>query len=323
MSKNIIIQTKNLTKYYGKSRGIENLTFEVNKGEIFGLLGPNGAGKTTTIRVLLDFIRRTSGEAQVFGLDVKQHSTEIRRRTAYLPGELGFYEDKTVRKNLQFLLKMYNKPVPNRKIEELAERIDLTLDRKVKELSKGNKQKIGIVLTFAPETELLIVDEPTAGLDPFITAEYYKILYEQQKDFGTTVLLSSHLLGEVEKVAHRVGIIREGTIVESDSVQSLKKIALKEITIEFPTALELQKFNSKIPTGIVDNLRTSETSVSLTVSRENLTEIINVLGQVGKVSDLEIQSPDLEEIFMKYYETSSSSAGSLEKDNIKAEGLMD
>ncbi len=323
MDENFVIKTKALTKYYGKSRGIENLTFEVKKGEIFGLLGPNGAGKTTTIRVLLNFIRRTSGEAQVFGLDVKQHSTEIRRRTAYLPGDLGFYKDKTVRKNLQFLLKMYNKPVPNRKIEELAERIDLVLDRKVKELSKGNKQKIGIVLTFAPETELLIVDEPTSGLDPFITAEYYKILYEQQKNFGSTVLLSSHLLGEVEKVAHRVGIIREGTIVELDSVQSLKKIALKEITIEFPTALELQKFNSKIPTGIVDNLRTSETSVSLTVSRENLTEIIDILGQVGKVSDLEIQSPDLEDIFMKYYDTSSSSVGSLEKDNIKAKGLMD
>ncbi len=198
MSKSIVIQTNNLTKYYGKSRGIENLTFEVNKGEIYGLLGPNGAGKTTTIRVLLDFIRRTSGEAQVFGLDVKQNTTEIRRRTSYLPGDLGFYENKTARRNLEFLLKLYKKPVPNRRIEELAERIELSLDRKVKELSKGNKQKVGIILTFAPETELLIVDEPTSGLDPFITNEYYKILYEQQKESGTTVLLSSHFLGEVE-----------------------------------------------------------------------------------------------------------------------------
>ncbi len=314
-----VIKTKALTKYYGKSRGIENLTFEVKKGEIFGLLGPNGAGKTTTIRVLLDLIRRTSGEAQVFGLDVKQHSTEIRRRTAYLPGVLGFYKEKTVRKNLKFLLSMYDKPVPNRRIEELAERLDLSLDRKVKELSKGNKQKVGIVLTFAPESELLIVDEPTSGLDPFITTEYYKILAEQQKEAGTTVLLSSHLLGEVEKVAHRVGIIREGTIVESDSVQHLKKIALKKIKIEFPTELELQKFNSKIPTGIINNVRTSGTSVSLTVSRENLTEILGVLGQVGKISDLHVESPDLEDIFMKYYETSSSSAGSLEINKIKSE----
>ena len=177
MAEEVIIKTKNLIKYYGKSRGIDNLTFEVKKGEIFGLLGPNGAGKTTTIRVLLDFIRRTSGEAHIFGLDVKKHSIEILGRTSYLPGELGFYENKTVRKNLKYLLALYNKPAPERKIEELAERIELELDRKVKELSKGNKQKIGIVLTLAPEAELLIVDEPTSGLDPFITAEYYKILY--------------------------------------------------------------------------------------------------------------------------------------------------
>lgn len=319
MDEKAVIKTNALTKYYGKSRGIENLTFKVKKGEIFGLLGPNGAGKTTTIRVLLDLIRRTSGEAQVFGLDVKQHSTEIRRRTAYLPGELGFYKDKTVRKNLQFLLRMYNKPVPNRRIEELAERLDLTLDRKVKELSKGNKQKIGIILTFAPETELLILDEPTSGLDPFITNDYYNILYEQQKEAGTTVLLSSHLLGEVEKVAHRVGIIREGTIVESDSVDHLKEIALKKVNIIFPTTSELQEFNSKINTEIVDTVQTSGTNVSLTVSRENVTEILDVIRQVRNISDLDIETPDLEDIFMKYYETSPSSAGSLEKDEVKDE----
>ncbi|MHA1479409.1 MAG: ABC transporter ATP-binding protein [Promethearchaeota archaeon] len=319
MSKNIIIQTKNLTKYYGKSRGIENLTFEVNKGEIYGLLGPNGAGKTTTIRVLLDFIRRTSGEAQVFGLDVKQHSTEIRRRTSYLPGDLGFYENKTARRNLEFLLKLYKKPVPNRRIEELAERIELALDRKVKELSKGNKQKVGIILTFALETELLIVDEPTSGLDPFITNEYYKILYEQQKESGTTVLLSSHLLGEVEKVAHRVGIIREGTIVEADTVANLKKLALKRINIKFPTTSEVQELNSKIPTEIANNIQISGTDISLTVSRDNLQEILDVIREVRNFSDLDIESPDLEEIFMKYYETGQSGAGSFKTSEIKNE----
>ena len=319
MKDQIVISTKALTKYYGQSRGIENLTLEVNKGEIFGLLGPNGAGKTTTIRVLLDFIRKTSGEAQVFGLDVKEHSTEIRRRTAYLPGELGFYENKTARRNLEFFLKIYNKPVPNRRIEELAERIELALDRKVNELSKGNKQKIGIVLTFAPETELLIVDEPTAGLDPFITKEYYNILHEQQEEMGTTVLLSSHLLGEVEEFAHRVGIIREGTIVEVDSVQNLKKMALKKMKIEFHTDLEVQQFTSTIPTGIVEDLRTDGKSIILTFSRENLIEIIGVLNQVGKVRDLDIKSPDLEDIFMKYYETSQSGAGSLKTRKIQNE----
>jgi len=321
MEEQFVISCKNLTKYYGKDRGIDDLTFEVKEGEIFGLLGPNGAGKTTTIRILLDFIRKTSGEAQVFGLDVKHHSTEIRRRTAYLPGELGFYENKTARRNIEFLLKLYKKPILYRRIEDLAERIDLTLDRKVKELSKGNKQKIGIVLTFAVNSDLLIVDEPTSGLDPFITKEYYTILREQQENMGTTVLLSSHLLGEVEEVADRVGIIREGTIVEIDSVDNLKKLALKEMKIEFHSDSELKQFTSHIPTGIVNDLKTSGTVVTLTVSRDNLTKIMSILAQAGKINDLDIQSPDLEDIFMKYYETGQSGDGYLKTNKFQNGGV--
>jgi len=146
MSKSIIIQTKNLTKFYGKSRGIKNLDLEIHQGEVFGLLGPNGAGKTTTVRIFLDLIRKTSGEAQVFDLDVHHHSKEIRQRTAYLPGDLGLFQDKTARRNLQYLLGLYENHIPNRRIEELAVIFGLDLDRKVKELSKGNKQKVGIVL---------------------------------------------------------------------------------------------------------------------------------------------------------------------------------
>lgn len=235
MSKNIIIQTKNLTKYYGKSRCIENFDLEVYQGEIFGLLGPNGAGKTTVVRTLLDLIRKTSGEAQIFDLDIHHHSTEIRQRTAYLPGDLGLFQDKTARRNLKYLLGLYENHIPIRRIEELAVIFGLELDRKVKELSKGNKQKVGIVLALAPEVDLLILDEPTAGLDPLITAEFYKILRQQQKETGSTVLLSSHLLGEVEKVAHRVGIIREGTMVEVATIQQLKSMAMKEIKVEFAT----------------------------------------------------------------------------------------
>jgi ABC-2 type transport system ATP-binding protein len=252
---------------------------------------------------------------------VKQHSTEIRRRTAYLPGDLGFYENKTARKNLEFLLKLYGKPVPNRRIEELAERIELDLDRKVKELSKGNKQKIGIVLTFAPETDLLIVDEPTSGLDPFITKVYYNILHEQQEEMGTTVLLSSHLLGEVEEVAHRVGIIREGTIVEIDSVENLKKLALKKMKIEFHSDLELKQFTSKIPTGTVNDLRTNGCIVTFTVSRENINKIMGILAQAGKINDLDIESPDLEDIFMKYYETGQSGGGYLKTNKFQNGGV--
>jgi len=156
-------------------------------------------------------------------------------------------------------------------------------------------------------------------LDPFITKEYYNILHEQQEEMGTTVLLSSHLLGEVEEVAHRVGIIREGTIVELDTIQNLKKFALKNLMIEFNTDLEAQQFTSKIPTGIVDDLKIDSTTVTFLVSRENITKLIYILSQTGKIRDLDIESPDLEDIFMKYYETGQSGQDSLENGKIKNE----
>ncbi|MCK4383465.1 MAG: ABC transporter ATP-binding protein [Candidatus Lokiarchaeota archaeon] len=304
MSKEIIIQIQNLTKYYGKSRGIENLNLEIHKGEIFGLLGPNGAGKTTTCRVLLDLIRKTSGEAQIFNLDIHQNSIEIRQRTAYLPGDLGLFQEKTARRNLQYLLGLYENHIPIKRIEELAGIFGLDLDRKVKELSKGNKQKVGIVLALAPKVDLLILDEPTAGLDPLITAEFYKILHEQQDETGSTVLLSSHLLGEVEKVAHRVGIIREGSLVEVATVQQLKSMAMKEIKVEFATKVALQKFSDQLPSKIVESVILNETRASFMITREELTKILNLLSKF-EILDIEVTSPALEDIFLKYYEVVS------------------
>ncbi len=304
MSKNLIIQTKNLTKYYGKSRGIENLNLEIYQGEIFGLLGPNGAGKTTTVRILLDLIRKTSGEAQVFNLDIHHHSIEIRQRTAYVPGELGLFQDKTARRNLQYLLGLYENHIPIRRIEELAEIFGLDLDRKVKELSKGNKQKVGIVLALAPKADLLILDEPTSGLDPLITAEFYKILHEQQQEIGSTVLLSSHLLNEVEKVAHRVGIIREGSIVEVATVQQLKSMAMKEIKVELATKVALQKFSDQLPLKTVESVIINENHASFMITREQLTKIFDLLSKFD-ILDIEVTSPALEDIFLKYYEVVS------------------
>ncbi|KKL70690.1 hypothetical protein LCGC14_2102390 [marine sediment metagenome] len=304
MSKNIVIQTKKLTKFYGKSRGIEKLDLEIYQGEIFGLLGPNGAGKTTTVRILLDLIRKTSGEAQVFNLDIHLHSIEIRQRIAYVPGELGLFQDKTARRNLQYLLGLYDNPIPIRRIEELAEIFGLDLDRKVKELSKGNKQKVGIVLALAPEVDLLILDEPTSGLDPLITAEFYKILHEQQQETGSTVLLSSHLLNEVEKVAHRVGIIREGSIVEVATVQQLKSMAMKEIKVEFATKVALQKFSDQLPPKTVEFVVLNETNASFMITREQLTKMFNLLSK-SDILDIEVVSPALEDIFLKYYEVVS------------------
>ena len=304
MSKNIIIQTKNLTKYYGKSRGIENFDLEIYQGEIFGLLGPNGAGKTTVVRTLLDLIRKTSGEAQIFDLDIHNHSTEIRQRTAYLPGDLGLFQDKTAKRNLQYLLGLYENHIPNRQIEELAAIFGLDLDRKVRELSKGNKQKVGIVLALAPEVDLLILDEPTSGLDPLITAEFYKVLRQQQNETGSTVLLSSHLLGEVEKVAHRVGIIREGTIVEVATIKQLKSMAMKEIKVEFATKEALQKFFDQLPSQTVESVILNETHASFMIIREQISNVFNLISKF-EIVDIDITSPALEDIFLKYYEVVS------------------
>jgi ABC-2 type transport system ATP-binding protein len=304
MSKNVVIQTQNLTKFYGKSRGIENLDLEIYQGEVFGLLGPNGAGKTTTVRVLLDLIRKTSGEAQIFDLDIHRHSIEIRQRITYVPGDLGLFQDKTARRNLQYLLGLYENNIPIRRIEALAETFGLDLDRKVKELSKGNKQKVGIVLALAPEVELLILDEPTAGLDPLITAEFYKILCEQQEETGSTVLLSSHYLGEVEKVAHRVGIIRDGSIVEVATVQQLKRMAMKEIKVEFATNAALQKFSDQLPSEIVESVIFNETNASFLIAREELTKILDLLSK-SEILDIDVISPALEDIFLKYYKVGS------------------
>ena len=312
MSKDIIIQTKELTKFYGKSRGIENLSLEIFKGEIFGLLGPNGAGKTTTIRVLLDFLRKTSGEARIFNLDTQLDSVAIRQRTAYLPGELGLFQEKTARRNIEYLLGLYQNNIPKRRIEDLASTFGLELDRKVKELSKGNKQKIGIILVLAPEVDLLILDEPTSGLDPLITAEFYNILHRQQKETGSTVLLSSHLLNEVERVAHRVGIIREGTVVEVATIQQLKRMAMKEINVDFTSAQELEDFSKKISSEKVEKIILNDTHASFLVSREELSKVLLILSEAN-IIDTDITSPALEDIFLKYYTVSSTKKNEVNK----------
>ncbi len=211
---------------------------------------------------------------------------------------------KTARKNIKYLLGLYENRIPIRRIEMLAEIFGLELDRKVKELSKGNRQKVGIVLTLAPEVDLLILDEPTSGLDPLITAEFYKILQEQQEETGSTILLSSHYLGEVEKVAHRVGIIREGSIVEVATVQQLKRMAMKEITVEFATKDALQKLSDQLPSKIVEFVILDETHASFMITREELPNILNLLSK-SEIVDIEVTSPALEDIFLKYYEVES------------------
>jgi ABC-2 type transport system ATP-binding protein len=314
----VVVRCQDLTKYYGKSRGIENLNLEVLKGEVFGFLGPNGAGKTTTIRTLLGLIHKTAGKATVFGLDSDRKSVEIRKRVAYLPGELGEFEGKTGRRILKFLFGLYGTKINWSRIDELATILRLPLDRKMNHLSKGNKQKIGVILALVPDVELLILDEPTSGLDPLITSDVYKLLAEKQAESGCTILLSSHLLGEVEKVADRVGIIREGSIVEVATLQGLKALALKRVDLLFDSPVSEAVLRAKIPEQIVEALSIDDSHAHLLVNRDNLHALLKILGDM-QFSNLDITSPDLEEIFLKYYDSDSDS--NQEEGAVATEGL--
>ncbi|MFQ5832986.1 MAG: ABC transporter ATP-binding protein [Candidatus Thorarchaeota archaeon] len=296
----VVIRCQDLTKYYGKSRGIENLNMEVLEGEVFGFLGPNGAGKTTTLRTLLGLIHKTSGEATVLGLDPDRESVEIRKRVAYLPGELGEFEGKTVRRILKYLFGLYGTKINWSRVEELATVLRLPLDRKMNHLSKGNKQKVGVVLTLVPDVELLMLDEPTSGLDPLITSDVYRLLSEKQAESGCTIFLSSHLLAEVEKVADRVGIIRNGRIAEVATVKELKGLALKRVDLHFDTPISEATLRSEIPEHIIEELSIHDSGAHLLVNRDNLHALLESSSDV-QFTNLDITSPDLEEIFLKYY----------------------
>lgn len=300
MQETPIIQTETLTKYYGKHLGIENLNLQVEPGEIFGFLGPNGAGKTTTIRLLLDLIRPTSGTATIFGYDTQREINKIHDRVAYIPGELEFNKNWTARRTLSHMFNLYDHSIKWSLIEELAETLKLDMKKKTQELSKGNKQKIGSILALAPDVELLILDEPTSGLDPLIKNEFYRLLLEKQSESNCTVFLSSHLLQEVEKVAHRVAIINRGNLVEVATLNQLQQLALKNVEVKFSSPEEVKKNLTKIPKKLTKNLSVEDKSVSLLSSRESLRIVLSWLKDVS-FEDLDIRNPTLEDIFLEYY----------------------
>ena len=245
-----------LTKSYGKARGIIDLDLEVRVGEVFGFLGPNGAGKTTTIRTILDLIRPTSGTATVLGLDAQTDSLAIRTRTGYLPGELSLYEEMTVSESLEYLTALRSGAGEGR-IAELSEQFELDVTRKIKDLSTGNKQKVGIIQAFAHNPELLILDEPTSGLDPLMQQNVYHLI-DAARDEGRTVFLSSHVLPEVERIAERVGIIRKGRLIEVATVDELKDRAVRVVEVRFgmdaPTEQQLMAVANVVS---VDKRRTT------------------------------------------------------------------
>jgi ABC-2 type transport system ATP-binding protein len=294
MNNNTVIDTAKLTKYYGKQLGIEDVDLEVKRGEVFGYLGPNGAGKTTTIRTLLDFIRPTSGSATVFGLDIRQSSVDIHRRVGYLNGELALYNNMTGEDLLKYLGNLRG-GLDWKYVRELAARFQCDLSRRIQGLSLGNKQKLGLLQAFMHKPELLILDEPTNGLDPLMQHEFYDLLTETKKE-GRTIFLSSHILPEVEKVCDRVGIIRQGKLVTVETIETLKSHSVRQLEIHFARAIPKEKFSNV--QGIRDILVQDKLLTCNVVG--SLDALVKAAAQF-EVINIISHEPSLEDIFMTYY----------------------
>lgn len=294
------ILLEDVHKNYGKVRALRGVNLEVQAGEIFGFLGPNGAGKTTTIRLLLDLIRPASGIIRVQGLDPQKNPTVVRRICGYLPGELHLDETVSVGESLRLLNRLRGNKTEWKSVTTLAERLGIELKLPIRNLSKGNKQKIGIVQALMHHPALLLMDEPTAGLDPLVQQEVYKMLREAQSA-GATIFFSSHILGEVQEIASRVAIIRSGKIIEIAETNSLINRSFRRIHITFKTPVQIDVLNS-VPGVVVEQVE-EHTSVTLRVEGE-MDRLIKVLAAYP-VSDLDVIKPTLEEIFLAYYQNQS------------------
>ncbi|MBO4839277.1 MAG: ABC transporter ATP-binding protein [Lachnospiraceae bacterium] len=283
------IETEKLTKYYGKFRGIIDLDLAVEQGEIFGFIGPNGAGKSTTIRTLLGLISPTSGGARILGKDIVRDKTAILREVGYLPSEAVFYPGMRVREILKLSADLRQKDCSARSAA-LCERLELDPGRKAEELSYGNRKKLAIICAVQSDPALLILDEPTGGLDPLMQREFFDIITERNKE-GATVFLSSHILSEVQRHCHRAAIIREGRLIACDSVEALRDSNARRIRIE--GRVDLAGL-----TGLKD-LTVTEQGASFLYSGD-MQPLLQRLA-AGTVQDLNISEPDLEEIFLHYY----------------------
>lgn len=284
------IQLSNLTKYYGKSRGILNLNLDVKEGEFFGFIGPNGAGKSTTIRTLLGLITPLSGQAKIFDETIRQRNPQIRSHIGYLPSEAVFYRGMKVKDLLKLSADLHHKDCSAER-EILCRRLQLDVNRKVDELSFGNRKKVAIVSALQHQPKLLILDEPTSGLDPLIQREFFQIIRERNEQ-GATVFLSSHVLSEIQRNCTRAAIIREGRIIACDRVEALSKTNAKRISVQGQVSLDsLEEIRDlKENDGIFSFLYGGDI--------HRLLETLSA----GTITDLSISDPDLDEIFLHYYE---------------------
>lgn len=288
------IKTNNLSKNYDTLEAVKDLNLEIKKGEVFGFLGPNGAGKTTTIRMILNFIFPTSGSLEVLGLDPTVDSHKIMESVGYISGEVALFDDYKVKEFLDFYEKMNGSKSASRK--DLIERFDLDESRKIKHLSKGNKQKVAIIQACMNNPNLLVLDEPTSGLDPLLQNEFYKVI-DEFKALGTTVFISSHILTEVQRVCDRVGIIKAGKLISVDKVTELNIHNIHKVAL----TVKNQKLSKKMFSfeGVID-LEIDSSSTKFTYTGD-LSILLEKLSNI-KLSNVTISDPSLEDLFMHYYE---------------------
>ena len=289
--KKVILEIKNLTKYYGKVLGVKNLSLSLNEGEVFGFIGPNGSGKSTTIRSIMNLINKTGGSVLINGKEFTKDDTSLKELIGYLPSEIHLYEDLTVKEMLDYHETFYKKNIHQKRCE-LVERLKLDESKRIEDLSLGNSKKLGIVLAFMHQPKLLILDEPTSGLDPIMQQIFYELLKEE-KEKGTTVFYSTHILTEVSKVCDRVGIIKEGTLLKIETMEEMRNKNLTFVTIE---SNEIEK--------IISNLK-----LDINLKEDNIVRFKNELSPdllikelaKYKIDKILIEEATLEDMFLHYY----------------------
>ncbi len=288
---NAILVIKELKKYYGKSRGVENVSFTLNKGDIYGFIGPNGAGKSTTIRTIMGLINKTNGEILFDGKPMNPDDPNTIKRIGYLPSEINLYDDMTVKQILDYHESFYKKDTSKRR-KELVELLKIDESKKIEDLSLGNSKKVGIVLALIHEPELLILDEPTSGLDPIMQQVFHDILLEEKKK-GTTILYSSHVLSEVSHLCERVGIIRDGIIIKEDTMDNIKKNNATYLKI---TSKDIEDIKKELNLDIKEE-RNNEV---VFINTMNNNELIKILSKYD-IENILIEEISLEDLFAKYY----------------------
>jgi len=287
-----VIETRKLTKFYGRQAALQGVDLTVRKGEVYGFIGPNGAGKTTTIRILLGMLRKSGGEAKLLGGDPWRDAVSLHKRLVYVPGDVTLWPSLTGGEVIDFLGSLHGKINPSRR-RELLERFQLDPKKKCRSYSKGNRQKVALVSAFVSDTELLLLDEPTSGLDPLMELAFQECIFEAKKQ-GKTIFLSSHILAEVEALCDRVGIIRQGKIVESGTLAELRHLTRTTVTVELAKPVNLNQLQ-----GVHDVSRKEE-KWRFSVDTNAIGAVMNAFAPMG-IKSLTAEPPTLEELFIRHY----------------------